>query len=39
MIREPNHSIQRSGASRFAGAVFVAQWRLARTADGELWDA
>jgi hypothetical protein len=30
---KPNHSIQRTGASRSAGAVCVAQWRLAPAAD------
>jgi len=29
-----NHTIQRMGASRSAQSVFVAQWRLAPTADG-----
>ena len=32
-----NHAIQRMGASRSAQSVFVAQWRLAPTADGARW--
>ena len=34
-MRLSNHSIERMGASRSAQFVFAAQWRLARTADGE----
>jgi hypothetical protein len=33
----PNHSIQRTGASRSAQFVFVAQWRLAPVADAGRW--
>jgi hypothetical protein len=29
----PNHSIQRTGASRSAQSVIIAQWRLASAAD------
>ncbi len=32
--RPPDHTMQRRGASRSAQSVFVAQWRLAPTADG-----
>ena len=37
MILSPNHSIQRTGASRSARAVLVAQWRLAPAADAGRW--
>jgi len=29
----PNHSIQRTGASRLSQSVLVAQWRLAPAVD------
>jgi hypothetical protein len=34
-VERPNHSIQRTRASRSAQFVFVAQWRLAPAADTE----
>jgi hypothetical protein len=35
----PNPSIQRTGASRSAQSVPVAQWRLAPAADAGRWAA
>jgi hypothetical protein len=32
-----NHTMQRMGVSRSAQFVFVARWRLAPTADGDLY--
>jgi hypothetical protein len=35
MKGSPNHSIQRTGASRFGQAQFEPQWRLAPVADAD----
>ena len=35
MVMSPNHSIQRTGASRSGQLQFVRQWRLAPAADAE----
>jgi hypothetical protein len=34
---QPNHTMQRMRASRYASAALVAQWRLAPAADSERW--
>ena len=36
-VEQPNHTMQRMGASRLAQSQVASPWRLAPTADGDRW--